>query len=278
MAAAGFIDKQIGQELGVSLNTLRTYWARIRLKVGEAPRTALAAAYMASEVQPEMEDGFGPVSHEGWILDVKTMKMLASDSINDLYGLERGVAHPAKSYTTLYHPEDLEATRAMLYEVIEGRILSAHLVFRIVTDAGVQLVNLSVRCVLDKDGSVAKVIGQRVRSLDCRPGRDAKIRTGSWTRDLPSNEYWIDDDLREILQIGKDEDPLTALKARIKPDLVERDHNVIPNAIARGETSAYHEGELYLPDGTTIWARANINIVDLGEGRYRAIATMATFH
>jgi DNA-binding CsgD family transcriptional regulator len=278
MAASGFLDKQIGQELGISLNTLRTYWSRIRSKVGEAPRAALAAVYMASEVQPDPHPDFGPVDHEGWVLDVKSMMMLACDSINDLHGLEHGVPHPATAYSTLYHPEDKLATRARLYDVIEGRIDSSHLTFRMVNANGVHLINLALRTIRDKNGEVAKVIGQRVRTLDCRPGRDPKVRTGSWTRDLPSNEYWADDDLKEIMQIGPDDDVFTAFKARIKPDLVDRNYNVIPNAIARGETTAFHEGELYLPDGSVIWARANIHIVDLGEGRYRAIATVATFH
>ncbi len=44
-AAAGYLDKQIGVEMGISLNTLRTYWQRIRSKIGDAPRAALAVAY-----------------------------------------------------------------------------------------------------------------------------------------------------------------------------------------------------------------------------------------
>ena len=36
LAAAGMLDKQISPELDISLNTLRTYWTRIREKVGNA--------------------------------------------------------------------------------------------------------------------------------------------------------------------------------------------------------------------------------------------------
>src|ERR1700686_2509183 len=52
MAAHGFLEKEISAELGVSLNTLRTYWTRIRGKVGDAPRIALATAFVENRTAP----------------------------------------------------------------------------------------------------------------------------------------------------------------------------------------------------------------------------------
>lgn len=93
MAAAGLLDKQIGEELGVSANTLRTYWSRIRSKLGQLPRSALVALLVSSEPRIEGLESPGPGTFEGWVLDVETMTLLASDSINDLHGLSRGVPH-----------------------------------------------------------------------------------------------------------------------------------------------------------------------------------------
>jgi len=49
LCAAGLIDKNIASELNISVNTLRTYWARIRQKSGNLPRAALAAAFVRAE-------------------------------------------------------------------------------------------------------------------------------------------------------------------------------------------------------------------------------------
>ena len=53
LASAGYVDKWIAARMGVSANTLRTYWARIRGKLGEVPRTALVAAFVERERWPE---------------------------------------------------------------------------------------------------------------------------------------------------------------------------------------------------------------------------------
>jgi len=81
MAAAGFLDKQIGSELGISLNTLRTYWTRIREKVGEAPRTALAVAYVTSEA-PDPYEPMDSLVDGGWLYDIEKGTILASDGVN----------------------------------------------------------------------------------------------------------------------------------------------------------------------------------------------------
>lgn len=50
LAVSGHIDKEIASRLGVSANTIRTYWSRIRSKVGDLPRTGLAAVYIERSV------------------------------------------------------------------------------------------------------------------------------------------------------------------------------------------------------------------------------------
>jgi DNA-binding CsgD family transcriptional regulator/GAF domain-containing protein len=50
LAAAGLLDKQISHELGLSLNTLRTYWTRIRQKGGNLPRAALTVSFVQGQL------------------------------------------------------------------------------------------------------------------------------------------------------------------------------------------------------------------------------------
>jgi DNA-binding CsgD family transcriptional regulator len=278
MAAAGYLDKQIGQELGVSLNTLRTYWSRIRGKMGEAPRAALAAVYTANETQSPELDASPEISHGTWIIDVRAQTMTASDAINEAHGLEKGVEHPLSTYLQRIHPEDREMALDVLKRVTDGEVDHAHVVYRRVLSTGIDLVSLSVRSLRSRSGEVVKVIGSRAESADCRPGRDRRVRVGSWTREIPSGEFWISDELRDILQIRPDEEIRSALLTRTGPEYYEQSVNIVEKAIARGEEWVYNEGELHLPDGSRLWARVTIHMLNLGEGKYRVVASLATFN
>lgn len=46
LATSGLIDKEISRQLGISPNTLRTYWRRIRSKMGDHIRSALVADFV----------------------------------------------------------------------------------------------------------------------------------------------------------------------------------------------------------------------------------------
>lgn len=278
MAAAGLLDKQIGEELGVSANTLRTYWSRIRGKLGSLPRSALVALLVSSEPRVEGLETPGPGTYEGWVLDVSTMNLLASDSINDLHGLSRGVAHPADDYARLYHPEDRDAARAELYRVIQGEVPSAHIIFRMVTANGVEAVSLTAQGVRNREGKTVKVIGIRTRTVDCRKGHNPKTLVGRWTRDFPGDEFWIDDTLRLFLGIRPDVENLVAeVQRRIHPDDLPTIMAALPTAIENGEWLLQHHGRFLLPDGSYRWVRASGHIEDLGEGRYRVHGFLTVF-
>jgi DNA-binding CsgD family transcriptional regulator len=278
MASVGFLDKQIGQELGLSLNTLRTYWTRIRGKLGEAPRAALAAVYIANESQSNEIESSQNLVPGSWVYDVKTKMAIASDSVNEAYGLPKGVAHPMHLYHNGLHPEDRKQALEVFGNLIAGRLDHAHVVYRRVLPTGMELISMSVRSVRNKAGEVVKVIGARGQTADCRSVPDPRVRIASWTREIPSGEFWVSDELREILQIGEDEEIRTALLVRTQPQDYERSLNIVENAIARGDKWVHNEGQLLLPDGSKLWARVTINILELGQGRYRVVASLATFH
>jgi DNA-binding CsgD family transcriptional regulator len=277
MAAAGMLDKQIGLELGISLNTLRTYWTRIRAKLGDVPRAALVAEFVKADLHRE-DQADTPVTHEGWILDVPTMMMTASDSINHLHGLERGVEHPVAHYSRLYHPEDREVTRQALFDVIEGRVDSVHLVFRLALDSGIELVNLSVHSASDKEGRVTKVYGYRARSRDCRVDHDPSVRIGRWERLFPEESIWIDDELAAI--IGRPGGGTYDLND-IALHVLTRDRDQLKadteEAIQTGKPYVIHDGKFRHVDGTEHWCRISRTLVQLEDGRFRVYGTLAIF-
>jgi DNA-binding CsgD family transcriptional regulator len=277
MAAAGMLDKQIGLELGLSLNTLRTYWARIRAKLGDASRAALVAEFVKTDLHRE-DQADTPVTHEGWILDVPTMMMTASDSINDLHGLERGLEHPVAHYSRLYHPEDRDATRQALYDVIEGRIDSAHLVFRLALESGIELVNLSVHSAKDQAGRVTKVYGYRARSRDCRVDHDPSVRIGRWERLFPEESIWIDDELAAI--VGRPRGGTFDLN-EIAQHVLTRDSEQFRadtlEAIESGKPFVVHDGKFRHTDGSEHWCRLTRTLVLQEDGRYRVYGSVAIF-
>lgn len=277
MAAAGMLDKQIGAELGLSTNTLRTYWTRIRSKLGDAPRAALVAEFVKSELDQGVPGGV-PITHEGWIIDVPTMTMVASDSINDIHGLERGRAHAVENYSRLYHPEDREAARAALYEVIDGKIESAHLVFRLALESGIELVNLTVHSAKDSEGRVTKVYGYRARSRDCRVDHDPAVRVGRWERLFPEELIWIDDELAAI--VGRPSGGTFDLN-EIALHVLTRDIDQFKadtlEAIETGKPFVVHDGKFRHVDGSEHWCRLTRTLVRQDDGRYRVYGTVAIF-
>lgn len=278
MAAAGMLDKQISSELGISPNTLRTYWTRIRGKLGQVTRSAIVAGFVSASNQGDEGAEIPQLDHEGWILDVPSMTMVASDAVNDLHGLQRGVPHPALEYSRLYHPEDRDATRKVLYDVIEGRIESAHLVFRLAIEGGVELVHLTVSAIRAHDGSVKTVYGYRTRSLDCRPGRDPGVQIGHWERNFPDKEVWIDDDLAEMAGLDRAgvvpiEDLLALLDDEDREELSTR----ITAAIESKEELVQNEARYFKPDGSVIWTRTTRRFYYQDDGRVKIVGTVIRF-
>ncbi len=278
MAAAGMLDKNIAADLGLSANTLRTYWTRIRAKLGDGTRAALVAKLITHSIQGDEGADIPHLTHEGWILDVPTMTMIASDSINDLHGLERGVPHPAREYSRLYHPEDREEARSLIYDVIEGREDGAHVLFRLATDSGVELVHLTVRSVRGDDGRVRRVYGYRARTLDCRPGRDPAVMIGHWERDYPEKTVWIDDDFAAMA--GKEKGgviPISEIVEMLLPEDREHVAKIVLDAIANGTELVQNEAAMTRPDGKVIWTRTTRRFIPMPDGKTKILGTVIRF-
>jgi len=277
MAATGMLDKQIGPELGVSLNTLRTYWGRIRTKTGNFPRTVLAAAYVANEIKEELVT-LGPVAHEGWVIDVQSMMLMASDSINDLHGLECGVPHPVPAYSLLYHPEDKEMAQKAIHRVISGDLESTHVIFRLALESGVEVINLMVRGEKDQSGKTVKVVGYRTRTLDCRADRDPQVRIGTWRRDVSANSLTVDDDFCEIVGIDRDvPDVMEAILNSLHPEDRETVRDFALKAALRGESSVQCDARVVKDDGSVVWVRTKARIERDLDGSILILGTVAAF-
>jgi len=151
-------------------------------------------------------------------------------------------------------------------------------IFRVVTEAGVQPVSVTVRGVRNRSGDLVKVVGYWTRTRDCTQTAGRSIRIGSWTRLYPDNEFWLDNEMRSIFQIEAGEtDLLGAISRRIHPEDADRVWQAVPDAIAKGEEWLRHDGRIVLNDGSILWAKAKAHIIPLSNGRYKVIGTIAAF-
>ncbi|MGV3616912.1 MAG: helix-turn-helix domain-containing protein [Fimbriimonas sp.] len=219
LASAGYVDKWIAARMGVTGNTLRTYWNRIRTKLGEVPRTALVAAYV--------EDAMGggeaatqtiPIDAEWYIdLDRDTYRLIApfSNQSDLISGQEVTVEWVLDQ---MIEPAGTRLRR-LVESARQGRLFAFHVVASMRARGGTELVN--ALCVVQRDegGRPIGIYGCRVPSMDLRGEEGAGQGLGQWGLTLPQHTFWADRDCRAIFQIeAADSNPYGTLVSRLFPE------------------------------------------------------------
>jgi DNA-binding CsgD family transcriptional regulator len=277
LAVEGFLDKQICRELHISENTLRTYWSRIRSKLGPGSRVALASAYVGWKARRDGATDVASPAWRGWILTIGTGTIMASDDVNDFHRLERSVPHPAQAYCRLFHPDDREATAAGLETVARGELDCAHLVFRLVNERGAELVNLTVVLERDGDGEPARMLGFRTEAIDARPCRLPSLRVGSWSRTPMSDELQCDDEFRAIFSLdGAQPVSVEVVCARLHSGSADAMRVFGLGSVADGHGYAGAEAMIVEPGGSRRWIRISAATMIDGDGVGKLYGTVLT--
>ncbi len=283
LAALGFIDKQIGQQLNISLNTLRTYWRRIREKSGEAPRAALAAAFVAEEFNELEGTGRGQFLHEGWVYDVKTGLMLASDTLNRIHGLEPGHLYPREAYLPHFQEQDTAVGVASMDEVISGRVETASFVLRTRKGETIEPVLITIYGVRDQEDKVAKVIGFRSKlkhwSFDGKSSDRERVQVGFWAKNLQEHRFITpDEEFCRIYAVNRDSPTLDRdIRSRYTDEDRHRAYDFIEQAAQAGETRGSRDFHIVLNDGSRRWIRLEFYIESDEQGPTRANGTVLAF-
>jgi DNA-binding CsgD family transcriptional regulator len=160
-AAAGRIDKEIAKELGISVNTLRTYWSRIRLKLGRVPRYSMVAQYIEEAAQSSrstVKVEFSP----DWELDLNTL----------IFNYLTDQPHPAKNFSgthldaliLLIAPEDRERMLAVVERAKRGE-LDAFYYSAAYASSG-EVGTAYVQVVRDASGQPLKMLGRRISYVE----------------------------------------------------------------------------------------------------------------
>ena len=162
LASTGLLDKEIGAELGLSLNTLRTYWTRIRSKVGEGSRSALVAAYVEYATSEEAAIEFDwEVEFATWIY-----RRLSDRPLHETYEIKGELSFDV--ILDLIHPEDRPGVRALVDRAMAGELREFHYAARLEFPDGPGLGSAFIRVVFDEEGKPVKMMGRRVSTFDMR--------------------------------------------------------------------------------------------------------------
>ncbi|HWD40686.1 MAG TPA: LuxR C-terminal-related transcriptional regulator [Fimbriimonas sp.] len=175
LAAAGLMDKQIGPHLGVSANTLRTYWTRIRSKMGEASRSALAVAYVESLEKPEPSPD--------WELDLET-GAVRKLSIRPLIEGPVGMELSLDQALARVHPEDRPQLRTALDGVKTASDSSFMVSIRVVMpDGNIRKTGLFIQVLRDASGTPVKAIGWRTQPFGVPDESEHFLAHSGWAYD-----------------------------------------------------------------------------------------------
>lgn len=275
LASAGYVDKWIAARMGVSANTLRTYWTRIRGKLGEVPRTALVAAYVEGEMtEEELAIPTVPVDVE-WYLDFDrdTYRLLVQDSmVTDLkVGQEMSVEWLLDHF--------VEPERGRMLSLIEaarqGRLSIFHFVAKFKSRGGIELA--SALCIVRRDegGRPIGIHGRRVPSMDLRGDQGMGQTLGQWGFTLPGRAFWADRDCRAIFHIDAgDPEPYSTLLSRIFPEDRARFERAVAQAVTTEEPLSRLAYRLDTGSPQERWVMIDLRIEQVGKRKQLVSSVM----
>lgn len=264
LAAAGHLDKQIAVLLGVTLNTLRTYWTRIRGKLGETSRSALAALYAADEASA---GPLNPIEGANWHIDIERQTLV-------FYGERDLFPHgeiPLEQAITLYHAEDREKVGELLQEVQTRDMPPFNFAARVITSYGVEVASAYVETVRDETGKIVRVVGRHVPFFNLTGNGSRGVQVGGYRRDLDTGEVMADEGFRSLFRIQPDEtDLIQAGSSRICPEHVGTLRKAVALMVERGEGSRVLSARLCFEGGDRLWITLKVRL-ELQGGRPKAL-------
>ncbi len=152
------IDKQISSTLGISVNTLRIYWHHIRAKVGDLPRSALAAAYVSGRTfqKPINEPGFEP----DWEIDLvrNRVRWLSSQEAPTRF-LDGGTL---EDVVGTFVDDDQARIRDLIRQIFDGKLDACVVTGKMQGPDGPFLASAYVQIQRAVDGTALKLLGKRV--------------------------------------------------------------------------------------------------------------------
>lgn len=219
LAALGLMDKEIVRDLSISPNTLRTYWSRIREKLGEGSRTRLAAIWLEEERRIREHDILisTPTTHRSWVYDVETRLLLVSDDIANRYGLEPGLWHHDTEFGQLIRASDRLEWLLMMERAEATGQRHFSVTHRLFAVEGPEVVHSHGQFLPGPDGKLRYLRAQTV-TLQLTAIVEA-MQVGLWTRNWATDEFEANAECCQIFGLDYDtfHNHRTAFLARVHP-------------------------------------------------------------
>lgn len=268
LAAEGLVDKQIAANLAVSENTLRTYWRRIRLKLGEAPRSALAADYARRRAAQDLED-------EGaWTFYIDR-RMVHYHGDRDVLPLGETTYEEA---IKAFYPGDRDRMARLVEQLAQYDVPPITVLVRIMTARGVQTVCTRLEPVRDNRGKVVAIVGRPAPLLDLTSDSSPPARFGTYRRDLDTDEVEIDEGFREIYRIDPEEKDIRAAVLRTHcASSRKKMAGMVEAMIATGSGRRRWAVSLCFPNGEQVWVSGQSFLEERGGRPIAFIAQVVSF-
>jgi DNA-binding CsgD family transcriptional regulator len=217
LASTGLLDKEIAPRLGITDNTIKTYWKRIRQKLGEGTRPGLVAAYVRqSGAEPLVAD----IHFEAdWSYDYRTQiwRHLSDRPIPG--GIQVDEAILLNEVLAYFHPEDAQNLRQLIDDLKTNDIDDFFFRARLVTLMGLVQTSTFVHVIRDDSGKPVTLLGHRTQFHDLAPLPVRELMVGYWEQDLVSGEFTADVNLLFIFSKTGQGPPVRETKyARIPPE------------------------------------------------------------
>ncbi|MHB8636909.1 MAG: PAS domain-containing protein [Fimbriimonadaceae bacterium] len=274
LAASGYLDKEICSQLGVSPNTLRTYWSRIRKKIGEAPRSALAVAYATDSTTHAVVDAGSP----DWEVDLDRWTYRRLSPRQSVVEADVGEEISFDDAIAIIHPEDAPNLLRLIEEIRHGHQSDLTFEVRVVTPIGIETTGSFVRVERGEDGHATRLIGTRSHNVDLRATGRPEVEVGYWERDLRTDKFTADDEFCRIFRIDPgDPDLRDVAMKRFHPAERQLTSTFVSSAVASNLRHARATHRLLQPDGSYRWITTDLRVEYDAKGPTRALGVVMAF-
>lgn len=255
-ASTGLQDKQIAELLGVSPNTLRTYWSRIRQKLGGHTRVGLVSMWIEAAAEAKFPPLKG-TTFRRWEFDYQLGIPFRMKATLHVLGSEVGEGRPTHLRTI--HRDDIGRYNTLFEGLVQGSIGGACFVYRVIDEGREFRVHAIARSLDLGEERVRRIQGYSVDCVDPESGRNAG---GTWVANLSREVFHADLGCRNFLGADPNGDPwnLAAWGALVDPNERARIVNRIAG-VAPGKIEIIAEKVTIKPAGPSVQAKIDC-IVD----------------
>lgn len=163
LAASGMLDKEISTSVGISINTIRTYWGRIRAKAGNHSRSALAVAYAANRVDTSSANASGEFEAD-WYIDFSLNRVFFTSDRPHPLRYQHGIT--VEESLAIYEEPERNRVKQFIEDARHGLLDTFFFLGQFNTPEGPQEARALCKVIRNEAGKPIRLCGRRMILLD----------------------------------------------------------------------------------------------------------------